>query len=481
MVIVNSTHKSYNKDESWLEGREKRSTKMKSQKGQALIMIAFGAVVLFGFAALAIDGSRIFSDKRHAQNAADTAALAAALAKIRTTGNETVRNTAAETAALARALSNGYNDDPATNDVEVHIPPINGPFAGNSEYIQVIIRSKVKTTFARVLGRTEVTNTVEAITRAQGTTTNPAATGAALAAFKEDGTPFTGTGTGTLDVIGSGIFSNSTDTDCPNGAMKLFGSITYTVETGYASPGAVCSGGAATLTGTTQTASQIPYPPSYNIPVPSFTCTGTGSLIGTEYQPGNYNGLNPPPGNYTFAPGNYCFNGNVTFNGGSITANNVNFRMNSGAFSTNGNNVFTCSGVIFHSTGGSGISFNGGSVNNCTGITFYMESGGVQWNGNVGNTFTAPTSGVYKGLLVYLPYGNSSSININGNSGSQFTGSIIAVSSEITLNGNGNTTGLHTQILGYEIKFSGNGTNKIHYNPNEQYTPPANPTIELAK
>ncbi len=43
-----------------------------TQSGQALVMIALAAIGLFGFAALAIDGSAIFSDRRHAQNAADT-------------------------------------------------------------------------------------------------------------------------------------------------------------------------------------------------------------------------------------------------------------------------------------------------------------------------------------------------------------------------------------------------------------------------
>ncbi len=33
-----------------------------SEKGQALVLIAFGAVVLFAFTAFAIDGSRLFSE-----------------------------------------------------------------------------------------------------------------------------------------------------------------------------------------------------------------------------------------------------------------------------------------------------------------------------------------------------------------------------------------------------------------------------------
>src|SRR3990172_6590357 len=99
----------------------------KSEKGQALILIALAAVGLFAFTALAIDGGMVFSDRRHAQNAADTAALAAALAKIRTP--DYPPNTpddprlAAEAAGLARAASNGYDNNGTTNVVEVHIPP----------------------------------------------------------------------------------------------------------------------------------------------------------------------------------------------------------------------------------------------------------------------------------------------------------------------------------------------------------------------
>src|SRR6266540_4448546 len=79
------------------------------ERGQALILIALAAVGLVGFAALAIDGSRVFSDRRHAQNAADTSVLAAALAKIRDPDPS-----AAETAGKARAVSNGFNDANST-------------------------------------------------------------------------------------------------------------------------------------------------------------------------------------------------------------------------------------------------------------------------------------------------------------------------------------------------------------------------------
>ena len=74
--------------------------KIKSEKGQALILVTFGIIVLIGFTALAIDGGRAFEEKRHAQNAADTAALAGALAYQRGENIATV--------AQERATSNGY-------------------------------------------------------------------------------------------------------------------------------------------------------------------------------------------------------------------------------------------------------------------------------------------------------------------------------------------------------------------------------------
>jgi hypothetical protein len=137
--------------------------------------------------------------------------------------------------------------------------------------------------------------------------------------------------------------------------------------------------------------------------------------------------------------------------------------------------------MLVYSQGGTGMSFNGNGSNTCVGVTFYMATGSVTWNGNVGNTFKAPTSGIYQGLLIYLPYGNTSSMSINGNSGNQLTGSIIAVSSPITITGNSGSSGLHTQIIGYTISMAGNSNTTINYDAAEQYNPPANPTIELTK
>src|ERR1043166_5008772 len=59
-----------------------KTMKRSFERGQALVLIALAAIGLFAIAGLAIDGSAKYSDRRHAQNAADTAALAGAYAKI---------------------------------------------------------------------------------------------------------------------------------------------------------------------------------------------------------------------------------------------------------------------------------------------------------------------------------------------------------------------------------------------------------------
>src|ERR1044071_4154492 len=84
-------------------------------RGQALILIALAAIGLFGIAGLAIDGSIKFSDRRHAQNAADTAVLAASLAKVKGASE-----TDWKFAAKERAESNGYDSDFITNWVYVY-------------------------------------------------------------------------------------------------------------------------------------------------------------------------------------------------------------------------------------------------------------------------------------------------------------------------------------------------------------------------
>src|SRR5574341_676736 len=223
----------------------------RSEKGQALVIIALAVVGLVAFTALAIDGGMVLSDRRHAQNAADTAAFAAALAKIRTPNyppnSPGDPDLAAVAAGLERAASNGYDNNGTSNIVEVHIPPISGPYAGNDDYIQVIITSYVRTMFARVIGWQSVKNVVEAVTLAKTATSDSEQGLAAISALTQTGTGVFMNGNVNLDVINSGVFSNSSTGPCPNpsSSMLAVGNGTLNVGTSFtvASGGDFCQNG----------------------------------------------------------------------------------------------------------------------------------------------------------------------------------------------------------------------------------------------
>jgi len=82
----------------------------KHEQGQALVLITFAMIGLVGITGLAVDGGIAYTEKRDSQNAADAAAMAGALAKVRG-GN-------ISTTAQARATSNGFDNDGTINTVD---------------------------------------------------------------------------------------------------------------------------------------------------------------------------------------------------------------------------------------------------------------------------------------------------------------------------------------------------------------------------
>src|SRR5690349_4200517 len=102
-----------------------------SEKGQAIIIIVFAMIGLFGAAALAIDGGRAYMERGKVQSAADAAALSGALARVEQKDWRAY--------ALASALANGYDNNGDTNSIELNTPPVSGPNMNNPEYIQVIV------------------------------------------------------------------------------------------------------------------------------------------------------------------------------------------------------------------------------------------------------------------------------------------------------------------------------------------------------
>lgn len=383
-----------------------------NERGQALIIIAFAAVALFAFAALAIDGSIVFSDRRHAQNAADTAALAAALAK--------TRQQAYSSAAFSRAASNGYNNNGTTNVVEVYVCtdpqatctalPTN---AIRSEYIQVKITSHVKTYFARIIGRNIVTNRVNAVARAMPSEYKEMFAGNAVVGLSpHDCHAVTYQGNAESEITGGGIFVMS---DCANSAF-----FNNSAAAQLTAPSLCAVGGIDYRPG----AIDIPSIAEGCVPPPAIvepnpTCTRNAVKSGSTLSPGRWTGQFPPAGVDTLQSGIYCVDGDFRVNGGdSLTGD---------------------------------------------GVVIRMDDGVVSWNGGATIKLTAPTEGPFSGLLMYLPSSsNCSTVTLNGNSDSVVVGSILAPCSEINVEGTGDS-GIEGQVIGYTVNLSGNSGTNIHY------------------
>ncbi len=418
-----------------------------SERGQALVIIALAAIGLFAITGLAIDGSAKYSDRRHAQNAADNAALAGALAL-------TNEKTDWKLDALDRAADNGYVD--SVNEVKVYRcdeddATCGDYYAGSPNYVQVIITSHVSTYFARVIGIQETVNTVSAVT--YWSKKGPTYGADTLKSLKNNGCIGNGNlnlgGNGTISLTGGGgIFVNNTDPSC---GIEQTGCPTIDID------GAVSSVGSTNInlgsSSTTCTAdNDIPDPADYAYnsepfqfppdmpaepdecvsPVGQWTNSGGVSYL----QPGHYNEF-PPKDTHAqprydtivLLPGTYCVDDTIKLATDAVTISGV--------------------GVTLFITEGHKFSFEGGTIN-----------------------LTAPTVGDFPNYVIIVDSDFSGSpldCKIDGNSANSFEGTIFAPYCDVILNGS-TTSGditYNTQIVAYTISITGDANVHFNYNPDD--------------
>jgi len=422
--------------------------KLSEERGQALIIIALAAVGLFAITALAIDGSAKFSDRRHAQNAADAAALAGALAL----GRE---ETGWRLNALDIAGDNGYDDNLVSNTVDVYrcdeTGSSCGAYAGSDEYVQVIITSTVNTYFARILGINQTQNTVQAValTREGG----PLFDGASIVSLNPSPncSGGSGSGGGSVDVGGNGtinldkggIFVNSSascgysQTSC-SVVMNVTGGACIT-SAGSAINDA-CSSGVPQNT----TAEPVVIPHEVYMPDRPGECSQTAiapNLLGMDA-----NGVQ----NWLIHPGYY-----TDFPQAGLVPNNKNVYLEPGVY---------CVDSDIHWSGATFKSLDGTS-----GVTIYITSGHTfSTNINSPIALNASGSGEYAGYLMIID-GNEGSIEsctINGGSYLDMNGTIFAPYCNITINGDNSTESkFNAQIIGWNIKLNGGNTITFTYDP----------------
>lgn len=364
-----------------------------AQKGQSLVFVAVGLLILLGIMGLAIDMGHLRHVKRQMQTAADAAAVAAA-GEI-DFGDFVV-------AGKKASSNNGFTDGTGGVTVVVNHPPAApDPHNGNNFYVEAkVTNPAVPTYFAKIFGISTVSMTTRAVA-AEGGGNNcifaltPNNTGLSVVALALVSSP-------------CGIVVESSS----NNAITC----AFLAAINASSIGVVGNVGSFLCNIT-------PTPKKIRVPVPAdplaawaaANTPAVGNCGTTNASP--YTGASAPlnlTGNVTLRPGVYCGGiqllpgANATFLAGTYILKSTN---------NAGGNIANSRGLTVDVAASAHVTAFGGS----DGVTFYNPgpAAGIQFIGGgafsaSGVKFTAPTSGQYEGILFFQPAANTNTAQIVG-------------------------------------------------------------------
>jgi hypothetical protein len=347
-------------------------------RGQVLPLVGLALTILVASAALAIDVGYLRYQQRVQQTAADSAAIAGA-AELIYGANATTDVTAAQNDAAL----NGFTDGANNTTVQVNRPPTAGAYTANANAVEVIIRRQDRMFFANLFGK----SMQQVETRAVGAITN-----------RSNICIYALTGDITLHGGGGGGINAPTCGLVTNNNLNVTGQANVDALTvGYVGTG---PGGGSYPLG--QPTRSLPV----NDPCPTFPgCRYLASLTAAQLRTGC---MPDSPLPDPIPPGEYC---NV-FSPGSATLSPGLFVLDQG------------------------LSMGGNATLSGTGVTIY-NLGSLTLNGHVSLDLHAPTSGSMAGMVYFQPKSNTSSVTINGRSGTDnLVGALYLAGADVTLNGN---------------------------------------------
>lgn len=427
-------------------------THQEGEKGQIIVILAIALVAILGITALALDGSLVLNDRRDDQSLADSAALASASAAVQILkdyppnqfycGSILANNatTAAILAGKGYAVSEGITlvEGDSVNGISVT--------CGVKSYrtfldIKITVSSTRETTFAKIIGRDELTTKVEATSRVYPKET--LAFGNGIASLSNSCGSIGGItviGTGSIDVIGAGIFANSCLTG--SGAIDIVvdgGQIRY--FTAYSPPSSGSISPAPI-----QVTERLP---PFTVPVPDCTKvpyydSPVSVNSGGTIDPGNYSRIKlSSKDTLIMNPGLYCMTGDFTTTGQAhVIGNGVTLYFVNGTFDTAGTSIINM------------------QAPNC-------------------ETSLCGVPPAIRGILIYMSPSNNSKIKFTGTSESEFMGTIFAPGGSIDVTGSGDVVTLNTQLIANKVNVSGNANISLNLNGAEIYQTPS--SIQLLK
>jgi hypothetical protein len=396
-----------------------------------------------GMTALAIDGTRFYSDRRASQAAADSAALAGAGAAAQSIKNYLPSDfycgsslganasTQAINAALQNATRDGYtlvNDSTSPNHVYVTCET-----DSFSDYLDIHIQVTTETTlrFGQILYNQPLIGVVVAVSRVYPQ--QNLAFGNAIASLSEncsDGGIYLD-GTSNITIHDGGVFSNSCLSGKGHIQLLVSGAeiqyVTDLVDTGGAIFSPIPSKSPDLL-------------PEINIDPPDCSSLAYKGAVthGGNLTSGIYDEILINNSETLFLnPGLYCLDGD--------------FRVNGTAIITGYN------------------------------VTIYMRSGQIDLTGTSSVILTAPNCitsvcGVppaIRGILFFIDPSNTLPVKFSGTANSDFMGTVYAPNSEVDINGTPDMTTMETQIIGKKVVITGNVNLDLNLSGAELYQIPA--------
>jgi Flp pilus assembly protein TadG len=391
--------------------------------GQTFLLVSIALVVLLGVAALAVDIGDLWTTRRLMQSAADAGAVAGA-DEIAIGGNSTAITAAAKDAASHNGFADGGTRPGTTNTitVAVHNPPTSGPYAANSNAVEVDVSQTQPTYFMKVLGmRTVPVSTMAvAVTLGSGScvySLDPSASGATTVG-------------GTASVSSAcGLYDNSSSSS----ALTVSGGGTITAPLVGVVGGTNVNGGGSTppTTGIAQFGDPLAY-----IAAPTFNSSSCSS-----FHTQNISGPQSPQ--------TYC--GGIHINGGNtVTFGAGLYVIDGGGITIDGGATVSGSGVTFYMTGANG---NGNNAANYSGVTI---------NSTATVNLSSPCDGAATGIPGMLFFQDRSITNgaassFNGAAGSTFNGGIYFPTTPVTYAGSSAVNGF-TLIVADTLTFTGNSS-----------------------
>jgi len=433
--------------------------KLSNENGQTVVLLAmFLGIVGLGFLAFALDIGFIFHEKRMAQAAADAAAVAAA-------EEYSYGNTSnVQAAANAAATLNGFNTSATTNPAVV---TISYPSSGNysnvgsatapSTWVEAVVSKPVPTFFLGAFRSSMNKLTVTASAVSGGGQTSPTC----VCLEGTTGQDLNMSNDSSLVGSSCGITVDSSSSN----AAGIVGSASVCAQTlgsvssnwdnssNVNNAGTICSSTKVIQGISTSCSPAMPAPPTYT----ASSCTADPL---THYGNGGSAYSVGPGSTYsTTQTGNL-----VCYTSLTVGSNNDAVTLNAGAYVISGGELHFESGNGGHSNlGGNGVLFyltNGASLVIDNGANVNLVAGGNTESGGS----TAPTTGIYNGILFFEDPGNggsdagdSAAVSVQGGSSAYLNGGLYAPLAAITL-GNGSGTNINADIVAKSLTMNGGGT-----------------------